>query len=224
VSGATTWCGVPEAGPGVPEAIISDFGGVLTSPLQEAFLAVQDGLDIPLEAYGTAMHASQQRDGENPLFALERGELSEGEFLARLERGLAETLGRDVSLHGFGERLMAALHPNDELFAYYGALREQGLRLALLTNNVREWEPLWRPKLPIDDVFETVVDSAFVGLRKPEPEIYALTLERLGLPAQACVFVDDLEINVQAARELGMHGVVHRTTAQTIAELRRLVG
>jgi putative hydrolase of the HAD superfamily len=207
----------------VPEAVISDFGGVLTSPLHEAFLAVQAGLDIPLEAYGAAMAASMEHDGDNPLFALERGEISEAEFLARLERGLGDTLGRAVSLHGFGERLLAALHPNHELFAYYAELRGRGLRLALLTNNVREWEPLWRPKLPIDDVFETVVDSAFVGLRKPEPEIYELTLERLGLPAQACVFVDDLEINVQAARELGMHGVVHHTTAQTIDEVRRLV-
>jgi putative hydrolase of the HAD superfamily len=114
---------------------------------------------------------------------------------------------------------MAALHPNEELFAYYRGLRDRGVRLALLTNNVREWEPLWRPKLPVDDVFELVVDSAFVGMRKPEPEIYALTLERLGVPAEACVFVDDLEINVDAARSAGMQGIVYRDTAQAIAEL-----
>ena len=60
-------------------------------------------------------------------------------------------------------------------------LRERGVRTALLTNNVREWEPLWRAKLPeVDELFELVVDSAFVGLRKPEPAIYELTLERLG--------------------------------------------
>jgi putative hydrolase of the HAD superfamily len=208
----------------VPEAVISDFGGVLTSPLQDAFLAVQDGLAIPLEAYGAAMTLSMERDGANPLFELERGAISEPEFLARLERGLAATLGRDVSLHGFGERLMAALAPNEALFAYYGGLRERGLRMALLTNNVREWEPLWRAKLPVDDVFETVVDSAFVGMRKPEPEIYELTLERLGLHAEACVFVDDLEINVDAARALGMHGIVYRDTPQAVAELDALLG
>ena len=76
--------------------------------------------------------------------------------------------------------------------------------------------------LPIDELFEVVVDSAFVGMRKPEPEIYALTLERLGLPAEACVFVDDLEPNVEAAREAGMHGIVYRDTAQAIAELDAL--
>ena len=78
-------------------------------------------------------------------------------------------------------------------------LRARGLRAALLTNNVREWEPLWRAKLPeVDELFEVVVDSAFVGLRKPDPEIYALTLERLGgVSPEDCVFVDDLDAELR---------------------------
>jgi putative hydrolase of the HAD superfamily len=144
--------------------------------------------------------------------------------VSRLERGVAAALGRDVSLHGFGARLMDALAPNHELFDRYAALRrERGLRFALCTNNVREWEPLWRSKLPIDDVFEVVVDSAFVGTRKPEPEIYAITLERLGLPATACAFIDDLERNVEAARHTGMHGIVYRDTPQALTELESLL-
>jgi putative hydrolase of the HAD superfamily len=206
------------------EAVVSDFGGVLTVPLLGAFERIQDGTNVPPEAYGDAMAHGLRHDGVHPLFALERGEISEGEFLARLERGLAETAGITVSLHGFGARLMDALSPNHELFDHYTALRrDRGLRFALCTNNVREWEPLWRYKLPIDDLFEVVVDSAFVGTRKPEPEIYAITLERLGVPAAACAFVDDLEVNVDAAREAGMHGIVFRTTAQAIAELGSLL-
>jgi putative hydrolase of the HAD superfamily len=204
-------------------AVVSDFGGVLTSPLLEAFARVQDGIGVPPEAYADAMRHNLEHYGEQPLFALERGEISEREFLARVERGLAATLGREVSLHGFGERLMDELHPNEELFAAYRALRERGIRFALCTNNVREWEPMWRPKLPIDDVFEVVVDSAFVGTRKPEPEIYAITLERLVLPGDACAFVDDLEINVAAAEAAGMHGIHFRETADAIRELERLV-
>ena len=88
---------------------------------------------------------------------------------------------------------------------------------------MREWEARWRALLPIDELFEVVVDSAFVGTRKPEPEIYAITLERLGLPAEACVFVDDLEPNVDAAKTAGMRGIVHRDTAETIAELESLL-
>ena len=68
---------------------------------------------------------------------------------------------------------MGTLAANDELFAYYRRLHARGIRLAICTNNVREWEPLWRAKLPIDEIFETVVDSAFVGVRKPDPAIYA---------------------------------------------------
>lgn len=205
--------------------VVSDFGGVLTSPMMGAFARLQEGSDVPTEAYGEAMAHALAHDGVHPLFALERGEISEGDFLARLERGLEAALGRSVSLNGFAARLMNALQPNQELFAHFRALRrERGLRFALCTNNVREWEPLWRPKLPIDDVFDVVVDSAFVGTRKPEPEIYAITLERLGLPATACAFLDDLEVNVEAARAAGMHGIVFRDTARAIAELTSLLG
>jgi putative hydrolase of the HAD superfamily len=205
------------------EAVISDFGGVLTVPLLGAFEQIQDGTNVPPEAYGEAMAYSLREDGVHPLFALERGEITESDFLARVERGLAESAGITVSLHGFGARLMDALAPNRELFDYYRTLRrDRGLRFALCTNNVREWEPLWRPKLPIDELFEVVVDSAFVGTRKPEPEIYAITLERLGLPGEACAFVDDLAVNIDAAREVGMHGILFRDTEQTIAELAAL--
>jgi putative hydrolase of the HAD superfamily len=196
-------------------AVVSDFGGVLTSPLMEAFARVQDGIGVPPEAYGDAMRHNLEHYGEHPLYALERGEISEREFLERVERGFAGTLGREVSLHGFGARL----HPNHELFDYYRSLRARGVRFALCTNNVREWEPLWRSKLPIDEVFEVVVDSAFVGTRKPEPEIYAITLERLGLPAGDCAFVDDLAVNVAAAEAAGMHGVHFERTEQAIADL-----
>jgi putative hydrolase of the HAD superfamily len=206
-------------------AIVSDFGGVLTSPLLAAFARLQEGDHVPPEAYGDGMAHSLAHDGVHPLFALERGEISEGEFIARVERGLQATLGRPVSLHGFAERLMDELHPNHELFDHFRALRaERGLRFALCTNNVREWEPLWRSKLPIDEVFDVVVDSAFVGTRKPEPEIYAITLERLGLRAEACAFLDDLEVNVEAAREAGMHGIVYRDNARALAEIASLLG
>jgi putative hydrolase of the HAD superfamily len=205
-------------------AVVSDFGGVLTKPLMNAFNRVQNDMDLPIEAYGPAFAHRLEHDGVHPLFALERGEITEAEFLARLERAFAAVLGRDVSLHGFGEQLMAAMEPNHELFDHYAALRaERGLRFALYTNNVREWEARWRALLPIDELFEVVVDSAFVGTRKPEPEIYAITLEQLGLPAKACAFIDDLEPNVDGAKTAGMHGIVHRDTAETIAALESLL-
>jgi putative hydrolase of the HAD superfamily len=205
--------------------LISDFGGVLTSPLLGAFTSFNDHVGVTADDLRFAMQRATEVHGEHPLFALERGEITEREFLDRLETPLEERLGRRVELGSMAERLMAELHPNEELFAYYRRLRdERALRLGILTNNVREWEPLWRAKLPIDEIFDDVVDSAFVGMRKPEPEIYALALERLGVPAGECAFVDDLEVNVNAARELGLHGVHFRDTAQAIAEIDVLLG
>jgi putative hydrolase of the HAD superfamily len=99
-------------------------------------------------------------------------------------------------------------------------LRDEGHRMALLTNNVREWEPLWRSMLPVDEIFELVVDSAFVGCRKPDPEIYEITLDRLGLAASSCLFVDDVAVNCEGARALGMTAVHFRDNEQAIGEVR----
>jgi putative hydrolase of the HAD superfamily len=206
------------------EAVVSDFGGVVTLPMTEAFRRVDEELGIPFHAFAKAMALTAERADEPPLWTLERGQMSEREFLAGLQAALSEITGRPISLDGFSTRLMAELEPNEPVLSYYRRLRdERGVRLALLTNNVREWHDTWRRRLRVDELFELVVDSAFEGTRKPEPRIYALTLERLGLPAGACAFVDDVEINVVAAREAGMHGVHFRDTAQAIAELETLV-
>jgi putative hydrolase of the HAD superfamily len=103
-------------------------------------------------------------------------------------------------------------------------LRSRGMRMALLTNNVREWEPLWRSMLPVDEIFALVVDSAFVGCRKPEPEIYEITLERLGVAAEQCLFVDDVEDNCAAAGRLGMAAVHFRDNEQAIADITAALG
>ncbi|MEA2389474.1 MAG: putative hydrolase of the superfamily [Thermoleophilaceae bacterium] len=199
-------------------AVISDFGGVLTSPLIESFMAYQDESGVRFEDLGRAMARAAEKSGEHPLFELEKGTITEAEFLAMLE---AELDG-DVHLGSLRETYFAHLKPNEPMISFMRELRERGLRMALLTNNVREWEPHWRAKLPdIDEIFEVIVDSAFVGMRKPDPAIYELTLERLGdgLSAEECVFVDDNDVNVEAARALGMVGVQFRDSAQARAEV-----
>jgi putative hydrolase of the HAD superfamily len=201
------------------EAIISDFGGVLTSPLLDSFTAFQESSGVSLEALGLAMAAVASRSGLNPLFELETGRMTEAEFLGSLGGQLSDQLGREIHLHGFGERYFEHLHANEPLIEHMRSLRTRGYKLAICTNNVREWEPLWRAKLPVDEIFDVVVDSAFVGARKPEPRIYALTLQRLGVRPQAALLVDDIELNCQAARELGMEAVWFRTNEQAIEEI-----
>ena len=199
------------------DVLICDFGGVLTSPLQVGFRAYQEESGLSLEALGTAMARAAEADGDHPLFVLERGEITAAEFRGRIERHLEA--GFDL------DRLVALyfdhMEPNRSMIDYVRELRGRGVRAALLTNNVREWEPLWRSKLPeIDELFELVVDSAFVGLRKPDPAIFALTLERLGgVEAARCVFVDDLDVNCEAARGLGMAAVRFEDAGQAIPEI-----
>jgi putative hydrolase of the HAD superfamily len=201
------------------EAVISDFGGVLTTPLIGSFAAFQDQTGIPLEALGRAMGRIAERVGEHPLFELERGRITEERFLDQLADELEPDLGHRPVLHRFAEIYFEALEPNEPMIELMRDLRRRGYRMALLTNNIREWEPYWRSMLPVDEIFEVVVDSAFVGVRKPEHEIYEITLEQLdGVAPERAVFVDDVEVNCDAARELGMTAVRFHNTEQAIAE------
>jgi putative hydrolase of the HAD superfamily len=207
-------------------AVISDFGGVLTTPLLRSFAAFQDESGIPSASLGTAMQRIAEREGEHPLFELERGRVTEAEFLDALGAELATELGHVPQLHAFKEIYFRALDPNEPMIELMRDLRDRGHRMALLTNNVREWEPLWRSMLPVDEIFELVVDSAFVGIRKPDREIYELTVERLGagiVPAE-CLFIDDTDVNCGAARELGMAAVHFKTNEQAIPEIREALG
>ncbi len=205
------------------EAVISDFGGVLTSPLAGSFDAFYEYSGVSPEQLGNAIAAVAKRLGANPLFELETGRLSETEFLSSLADQLTELAGRPVALEGFGERYFANLHPNDMLIEYMRSLRGRGYKLAICTNNVREWEPLWRAMIPVDELFDVVIDSAFVGTRKPEPRIYELTLERLGVAAPAAVLIDDIELNCTAARELGIPAVWFVDSEQAIADVEAIL-
>ena len=194
-------------------AVVSDFGGVLTTPLGNAFAAWSKESGVPLEDLGGAMARSTEEHGAHPLFMLERGELTERQFLDRLHHALDGA----HDLNGMFDVWWSHLEREPETIELMRELRLRGLRMALLTNNVREWEPRWRPMLPeLDEIFEVVVDSGFVGMRKPEPEIYELTVERLGggITAADCLFVDDMEVNCDAARALGMTAVQFHDAAQ----------
>ena len=199
-------------------AVISDFGGVLTSPLFESFAAWQRQSGLSFERLGQAMSDAAERAGVHPLYELEKGTITEAEFLRMLEAELEP----GTSLSGMRDVYFEHLHPNPVMIECMRELRGRGLRMALLTNNVREWEPQWRAKLPeIDEIFEVVVDSAFVGMRKPDPEIYELTLERLGgVTAEECLFVDDVDVNCETARSLGMQAVHYVEAERAIAEIR----
>jgi putative hydrolase of the HAD superfamily len=202
------------------KTIVSDFGGVLTTPLLGSFMAFQDETGISTGDLGKAMAAIAEEEGENSLCKLERGQISEPDFLDGLSVALEPLIGHRPHLQGFKEIYFEALNPNETMIELMRELKGEGYRMALLTNNVREWEPLWRSMLPVDEIFETVVDSAFVGVRKPEARIYELTLEQISTPAESCLFVDDFEHNCEGARAAGMNAVHFRDNDQAIPEIR----
>ena len=208
-------------GPGSITTVISDFGGVLTTPLVQSFAAVQDHTGVPFEELAKAMARIEQEDGAHPLYELEKGNLTEVDFLQKLGDALEPALGHRPELHRFREIYFDALHPNEPMIELMREAKSSGRRMGMLTNNVREWESLWRAMLPVDEIFEVVVDSGFVGMRKPDREIYELTLERLeGVPAEECLFIDDVDVNCAAARKLGMSTVHYRNNDQAIPEIR----
>jgi putative hydrolase of the HAD superfamily len=202
------------------KAVISDFGGVLTTPLIQSFMAFQDETGISTETLGKGMQAAAEANGENPLFEMERGEITEVAFLETLTDALEPLLGHRPEMHRFKEIYFDALEPNPEMIGLMRELKAEGYQMAMLTNNVREWEPLWRSMLPVDEIFETVVDSGFVGCRKPESKIYELTLERISRPAEACLFVDDVLVNCEGARKAGLRAVHFQDNGQAIPEIR----
>lgn len=196
------------------EAVVCDFGGVLSTPLAGSFAKWSAHSGLPAEALGEAIAAVAEADGAHPLYELECGRLSEREFFARLEPHVG------APLHEFTDVYWSHLKPNLPMIELMQQLRSpRGYRMALLTNNVQEWEPRWRAMFPVEQIFELVVDSSAVGLRKPDREIYELTVERLGVPAEKCLFVDDFPHNCDAAREIGMRAVQFETNEQAIAEI-----
>lgn len=204
--------------------VISDFGGVLTTPLAESFMAIQDSVGISPQNFGQALSAASERTGKNPLFELECGRITDDEFTGTMADELEPILGHRPEFREFGLTFFKALHPNVGMIDLIREVRRNGYRAALLTNNVKEWEPLWRSMLPVDELFEVVVDSGFVGCRKPDPRIYEIMLTRVDLSPDVCVFIDDMEINCEAAVDLGMKAIHFRETAQARVELHELLG
>ncbi len=198
---------------GPRDGLIVDFGGVLTTDVFASFAAFCEAEGLPRDAVRDAfMRAPEARE---LLARLETGTLSEPDF----ETAFGEHLG--VAPGGLIARLFAGMAPEPDVIAAVAAARAAGKRTALLSNS---WGEAGYDRASWEELFDVTVISGEVGIRKPDPAIYALAAEKLGLPAAACVFVDDLPGNLKPARALGMATVHHRSAAATVAELEALLG
>ncbi|MEV6593417.1 HAD family hydrolase [Streptomyces acidicola] len=206
------------------DTIVVDYGGVLTNPLVETFVAFAELAGIDAGDLAQAFLTATERHGETPMAALETGAITERQMVDRILAELPEGAGRILADgRGFGELWFRGRRPNEAFLEFLRGLRGDGYRLALLTNNVREWEPLWRAQLPVDELFDVVVDSHREGVRKPDPAIYRILLERLDTTPQHCLFVDDTEENCTAAAELGIRSVRFADTDGAVREISALL-
>lgn len=114
---------------------------------------------------------------------------------------------------------------NEDMVAFIHDLKSAGIPIGILTNNVKEFRPMWWPLMDYENIFDTIVDSHEVKIRKPNPAIYELTMSRLNATPTRTAFLDDLLANVHAANSLGMHGVhVEEDSSGAIATARALTG
>lgn len=187
---------------------IFDLGGVMTEPMGRHRSAIEDPVELDLLRFflGEFRDVYHLPTGAHDLHLLETGEISDEEFFERMVARYVASGGHagvDAAMAEhvvFGKGLVACGAMIDAVRQVKGA----GYRTALLTNISRSGEAIWRSLLPVDELFDVVVDSSQVGLRKPDPAIYRLTCERLGLAPHQCLFVDDMRCNVEAAADLGM--------------------
>jgi putative hydrolase of the HAD superfamily len=213
------------------EAVIFDYGGVLSTTPFAGIAEYERKMGYPERSLAQLLFgkgASPQGPTDEPdhdWHLLETGRLTLDEFHVRLVERSEAALGQPLDLGDYAQFLRElGVGVHWMMVHRVRELRADGYRTAILTNNVKEWGNYWKRSIPLD-LFDLVVDSCDVGLRKPDPAIYELAAERLGLPPAACVFVDDLPGNLKPARALGMGTVVHRgDAAQTLAEVSELLG
>ena len=195
-------------------ALIVDFGGVLTTNVFESFreFSQAEGLD----PHAVKELFRERGEGLDLLRQLERGELEIPEF----ERRFGPLLGvRETN--GMVERLFAGVRADEAMVDAVRRLKASGIPTGLISNS---WGGASYDRVEVDSLFDSIVISGEVGLHKPEPEIFRLGAEQLGVEPGDCVFVDDLRENCEGAEAVGMTAILHRGADSTLPELERLLG
>jgi epoxide hydrolase-like predicted phosphatase len=201
--------------------LIVDFGGVLTNPLQEGFQVFAESLGIELQDLVRVMLPIYTGMGDDTVERFEKGELDEAEFSRQLAHRLEAATGGRVEAEGLVARVFAGVHLEPVMLDGVALARRAGLKTALLSNS---WGMSGYPRNRFGELFDAVIISGEVGLRKPDPAIYELAVEGLGVPPERCVFVDDYPGHLEPAVRAGMTTVLHVSPEQTLNRLSHLLG
>lgn len=205
------------------DTVIFDFGGVLSANGRHSDFAARFPAEHR-EAVIRIMVGDYGTDSDHPWHRIERGEITLDDT-RELNRAALLELGIEMPPPAPGAGPMIEFRPSAPMVALVHELKDAGFRLGVLTNNVKEFRDLWWPMLPFDELFDDVVDSHEVGMRKPNPAIYQLALARLGAQPERTAFLDDVASNVAAADAVGMRGVmVDEDPTEAVATVRRWAG
>jgi putative hydrolase of the HAD superfamily len=205
-------------------AVLFDFGGVFTDSPFEAFARYADTIGATREQMDSLVFGGYDVDSDHPWHQVERGEIT-----LEAARDAILALGQEQGLVVDIWQVFLAMSENqgglrNDLVDHVRALRAAGLMTGIVTNNVVEFREHWRAMLPVLELFDVIVDSSEVGVRKPDPAIFHTALERLGVPADQVLFLDDYPGNVAAASALGMVALlVDGDGAKTIADLNAVL-
>jgi putative hydrolase of the HAD superfamily len=202
------------------DALIVDFGGVLTTPLQDAMVEFASELGLELQDLARVALGAYSGSDDSLVTDFETGKISDEEFSKAFAARLSEVCGRPVEADGLLGKLFR-MRLEESMFEAVAAAKAAGLRTGLLSNS---WGTDAYPRHRFPGVFDEVVISGEVGMRKPDPAIFELMTDRIGVPPQKSVFVDDHPGHLQAALEHGMTTVLHRSPTETISELQSLLG
>ncbi len=199
------------------QAVVFDYGGVLTTPVRDSIAAWLESDGIDPRTFSATLREWLSRTAEDgtPIHQLETGALPVAEFERVLAARLRRHDGVAVIPAGVLSRLFAGMRPDPAMFALAEELRAAGVKVALLSNS---WGNTY-PRDRLDALFDPVVISSEVGLRKPEPAIYQLTVSRLGVPAGDVVLIDDAEPNLEGAARAALRTVLHTDAATTRSAL-----
>ena len=203
------------------KALVIDFGGVLTTPLQNAMIRFSMELGIELQDLVRVALKAYSGESDELVHDFETGHVSEEEFCKAFAQRLKDETGVEVQSEKLVDRIFGGLEIVEEMMEAVIRIRRAGYKTALCSNS---WGLGLYPYDRFPEMFDVVVISGEVGMRKPNRDIFDLTVEKLGVEAEGCVFVDDHPGHLKAATELGMQTVLHRTPEETIPELERLFG
>lgn len=206
-------------------AVLFDYGGVFTGTPLKAFREAAPEYGLTAQALTDLILGPTEYDTGHPWHRLERGEVAAVDAVAEIMQLALDSHGIAVDPWKVLVRTGRAPEDRLQMVRRVQALRAVGLQTALVTNNFREAAKHWRSSIPLDELFDTVVDSSEVGVRKPDPRIYELTAKRLvDVDPEHCAFLDDLAGNVAGAESVGMTGVlVDEDKTSTLAWLDTLV-